>query len=137
MSNENSHTHIEDTLRLKLYSTEQFDKSIIFIASGALGISFAFITDIIPDLKNACYKGFLISSWGIFSLVIFMNLIAHFVSMLAHQWAVKKNHLDDKTYNKKIKRWNVPIRNLNFLCILGIFVGSIFLLIFICNNLII
>ena len=34
------------------YSVEQFDKSVLFIASGALGITFAFVEKIVPDLKK-------------------------------------------------------------------------------------
>ena len=131
MSNEENLKTTTDTLR---YSTEQFDKSILYIASGALGISFAFIKDIIPDLNKATCKEYLINSWYIFAGVIFTSLVTHFISMQANRWAIENNNLTDDEYNKKIKYWNMPIRILNALTIIAIFIGALALIYFINHN---
>jgi hypothetical protein len=117
------------------YSSEQFDKNILFIASGSLGISFAFIKDIIPDFNHATHKGTLIASWYIFAIVIFLSLLTHFISMQASTWAFKNQNLDDKLYNTKLRCWNIPIRALNISMIAGIFIGALFLIYFIQQNL--
>ena len=124
-------TPVNDALK---YSTEQFDKNILFIASGALGVSFAFIKDIVPDLSKAQCTNYLIASWYIFAGVIFVSLVTHFLSIQANRWAIENNDLDDITFDKKIKKWNIPIRILNFLTIIAILVGAIFLIYFINHN---
>ncbi|HEX2921871.1 MAG TPA: hypothetical protein VHO50_11975 [Bacteroidales bacterium] len=45
MSDDN---YIREQYQALKYSNEQFDKNVLFIASGALGISFAFIEKVIP-----------------------------------------------------------------------------------------
>lgn len=126
---------MEENSKTRLYSIKQFDKSITFIASGAFGLSFAFIKDIIPKLHEASYKISLIIAWICFSLAICINLIAHYISMIAHQWALENDYLNDKSYNNRIKKWNKCIRCLNFSGILGIILGCIFLIFFIAKNL--
>lgn len=116
------------------YSTEQFDKNILFIASGALGISFAFIKDIIPDLSKAVDKDLLVGSWFIFASVIFISLVTHFVAMQASLWGRKNNHLEYELYNAKIKWWNIPIRFMNISTILLILIGAVLLILFIERN---
>src|SRR5512145_491654 len=87
------------------YSNEQFDKNVLFIASGALGISFAFIDKVIPDLANAVKTNLLIGSWYFFAGVIFISLVAHFISIMANRWAIL--HDCNEPINDKIrKRWN-------------------------------
>lgn len=116
------------------YSVEQFDKSVLFIASGALGISFAFVEKIVPDLKNAFCKGLLISSWYFFAGVIFISLVAHFISILAIRWSIKNDPDNNKKYKKIENCWNWSIRALNVLMIIGLFAGIILLILFIKLN---
>ncbi|GAA5040200.1 hypothetical protein GCM10011506_40410 [Marivirga lumbricoides] len=132
MANEDHNKTVAETLR---YSTEQFDKTITFIASGALVVSFAFIKDIIPDLKAAVNKAYLINAWYTYAGVIFLSLVTHFISMLANTWAAKNQNLSDEAFNKGIKYWNFPIRFLNITMIVALLVGSIFLIKFINLNL--
>lgn len=124
----------DNTVKSILYSTDQFDKSIIFIASGALGISFAFIKDIIPNLNASVFKNYLITSWYIFSGVIFLATVCHFISMLANTWAQKNRKLDAEIFNSKILYWNWPIRIINFAMIIGLLIGSLYLICFIKMN---
>lgn len=132
MANEDHNKTVAETLR---YSTEQFDKTITFIASGALIVSFAFIKDIIPDLSTAVHKSYLINSWYIFSGVIFLSLVTHFISMLANTWAAKNRDAKNDDFNRGIKYWNYPIRFFNITMIFALLVGSIFLIKFINLNL--
>jgi len=116
------------------YSISQFDKSVIYISSGALTISMAFINNFIKDISKANNTNFLIISWTIFSFIIFIGLVAHYISYMAHLWSIKNENLKTEDYNKKSKIWNYIIRTLNILSILGIFIGLLFLIFFINKN---
>ena len=61
--------HTKQQRELLKYSIEQFDKSVIYIASGSLAISFAFVKDIVSNLSVAENKNWLITSWIIFATV--------------------------------------------------------------------
>ena len=131
MKKNNTLKNVSETLR---YSIEQFDKYTLFIASGALGISFAFIKDIIHNFEQATSKQFLVCSWYIFAGVIFTALLNHFLSMLANTWAIRNDDLDTDTFNKKIVRWNWPIRILNVMMIVAILIGAFMMIYFIDDN---
>lgn len=115
------------------YSNEQFDKNVLFIASGALGISFAFIEKVIPDLQNAVSSNSLIASWYCFAGVIFISLVAHFISIMANRWAIAH---DDQTkdYNRICSRWNISLRAINILMIIGLLIGIVLLIHFVKLN---
>lgn len=115
------------------YSNEQFDKNVLFIASGSLGVSFAFIEKIVPDLAKANEKVYLISSWYFFAGVIFVCLISHFISSLSLRWSVV-NHGNNDKFAKGSKRWNFIIRTLNIIMILGLLTGTVLLINFINKN---
>jgi len=116
------------------YGNEQFDKNVLFIASGALGISFGFIEKVVPNLASAVNKHFLIDSWYCFAGVIFISLVAHFISILANRWAIVNDDMEDAKYNRISGRWNIGIRALNIFMILGLFFGVILLVLFVKQN---
>jgi hypothetical protein len=126
--------YTEEQYQALKYSYEQFDKNVLFIASGALGISFAFIEKIIPNLKQATVKCLLIDSWYCFAGVIFMCLVAHFVSSQAISWAIRNNPSVNKHYNRTRSILNWIIRILNISMIIGLLVGIISLIRFINLN---
>jgi len=126
--------HLDALDKTARYSGEQFDKNILFIASGAFAVSFAFVKDIIPDFNNAIDKWSLITSWYIFAIVIFLSLICHLISSKAHDWALNNQDMEPIKFNNKIKRKNLPINIINLSMILGILVGALFLIYFIQKN---
>ena len=132
MSDSTEREHIQQISR---YSNEQFDKHILLISSGALGISFAFIKDVIPDLAVACCKVLLLVSWCFFGLVILLSLIAQYISTRAASIAGESIDMDDELFNFKLKPFNQWIRGMNIACIVGIFIGIGALILFIQQNL--
>jgi hypothetical protein len=56
---------------------ETFDKNLLFITSGTLVLSLAFIEKVVPLQGSACI-GFLIASWIILTLSLLLNLISHY-----------------------------------------------------------
>jgi len=116
------------------YGNEQFDKNVLFIASGALGISFGFIEKVVPNLSSAVNKHFLINSWYCFAGVIFISLVAHFISTFAIRWSIENDNIEEEKYTRISGKWNWCIRALNILMILGLFFGIILLIIFVKQN---
>lgn len=113
------------------YSNEQFDKHVLFIASGAFGISFAFIEKIVK-LETAICKDYLINGWYFFAGVIFISLVNHFISILSQRWTIV--HYSDDNYKEKEKSWRYTIRTLNILMVIGLLIGAILLVSFIKLN---
>lgn len=130
----NNEEHNTDMYESARYSVEQFDKHILFIASGAIAASFAFVTDIVKDFDTAGVKWALVTSWYLFALVIFISLLGHFISGLAHNWSIKHNRLAEEQFNKKIRPWNICIRIMNVSMIVGVTAGAFFLIYFIQQN---
>lgn len=115
------------------YGIEQFDKNVLFISSGALGISFGFIENVVP-LATAKNKCLLLDSWYCFAGVIFISLIAHFISMLAIRWSITKDGIKEDIHEKISNRWNYFVRSLNILMIVGLLAGIILLITFVKQN---
>jgi hypothetical protein len=126
--------YIKEKYQALSYGNEQFDKNVLFIASGALGISFGFIEKIVPNLAAAKSKCFLIDSWYCFAGVIFLSLVAHFISVMANRWAIINDKMEADSYNKISCRWNYAIRSFNILMIVGLFLGILLLIAFVNQN---
>ena len=75
-------------------SSSQFDKQVLYFASGALALSFTFIKDIVK-LPVASCKHILIISWCFFVAVILLSIVSHYSSK-------KKLILKSKTYIQKM-----------------------------------
>jgi hypothetical protein len=137
MGKKDEHTQKEQQYTQELYNTlnysnQQFDKNVLFIASGALGVSFAFIDKLVPNLENAIEKNCLINAWYWFAAVIFISMVSHFISSLSIRWRIE-NHKKYNVDNGVIK-WNWVIRGLNILMMSGLLIGTILLINFINQN---
>ena len=55
-------THLKEVV---LKSQDSFEKQLSYISAGSLSISMAFIKNVVGDLSNTIYEGFLIASWGL------------------------------------------------------------------------
>lgn len=129
---EDNERYEQELYKVLTYSNEQFDKNVLFIASGALGISFAFIEKLVPQLSKAYCKCYLISAWYCFGLVVFISLLSHFISMLSIQWSIA-NHTKQNFEKGRIK-WNTATRVFNISMIIGLLIGIILLITFIKQN---
>lgn len=111
-------------------SSSQFDKQVLFLASGSLGISFAFIKDIVK-LPEAINKWLLISAWALFGAVILLSIISHYTSLKAINKKIHNlNTKEDNDSGKlnKVTKW------LNILMIFFLALALIFLTIFLGIN---
>lgn len=91
-------------------SSTQFDKQLLFVASGALGLSLAFIKDIVV-LSKATNKELLLLSWISFGLVILINVISHYTSLKAINYKIeniyKKKDRFSQSFNSVTKYFNI------------------------------
>jgi quinol-cytochrome oxidoreductase complex cytochrome b subunit len=138
--NELDKKHLEEKYSALRYSSEQFDKNVLYIASGALGISFAFIEKIV-ELKYAVCKGYLFASWYLFATVIFVSMVSHFVSIRVISWSIRNHVYQDeseevlKTYTTKQQKQSRWIKSLNLFMMVGLVCGIISFIMFINYNL--
>jgi hypothetical protein len=88
----------------------------------------------VPNLAVAKYKCYLIGSWYCFAGVIFLSLVAHFISMWANRWSIENDNAEDNKYKLIFRCWNYTIRSFNFLMIVGLFVGILLLIAFVNQN---
>jgi hypothetical protein len=72
--------------------TENFDRYMLTLSAGALGLSLAFIKDIVP-LGMAIWIPSLVASWIAFILCILITLVSFRISILALEKMVP--HLDE------------------------------------------
>lgn len=112
-------------------SSKQFDKNVLYIASGALVLSLNFIQEII-DFSSVSCKPLLIISWSIFVFVIVISLISHYLSMKAINQ--KMSTIDDDA-DSKSNLLNSIVANLNLVMIILLPLALLFLIIFTYTNL--
>jgi len=86
MSDENLHIRQEEyhsyrtqLLDLQKSDTTEFDKGILTLSSGALGLSLAFIKDIVK-IERASHPSLLMGSWFLFAGAILLTLISFLVT---------------------------------------------------------
>lgn len=71
-------------------ATRDFDRTVVALASGALGLSIAFIHDIAP---HPVHEGWLAIAWSLLSASLIANLASLLTSHHALRWEMR--HYDD------------------------------------------
>src|SRR5437867_2615202 len=114
-------------------SADNFDKYILTLSSGALGLSLSFIKDIVP-LGTAVWRSLLYVSWGCFGLCILLTIASYQFGILA-----QKEHLRNlpKYYfegdDKGLQRggyWKT-VASLTWICC-GLFAAGLICTVFFC-----
>jgi len=112
---------------------EAIDGSLLSLSGGALGISFAFISDIV-SLADAGGKGYLFCSWISWTLCIAITLISMFLSPYALRKTIKQV-ANNEIYTKHAG--GIPdqiIALMNILGIISFIIGIIFIICFVNIN---
>jgi hypothetical protein len=126
------HVKYGDTLLQSMQeSQDQYDKSIITLSSGALGLSFAFI-DKLVHLDHAQGKWVLLASWIFWAGAISSTLASFYFSQKAMELAYNKwqaKEYDFKNPSDKLTR------SLNLISGLAFLSGVIELICFVYMNL--
>lgn len=84
--------------KLEVESQQAYDKAVFALSGGALGLSFAFIKNVVP-LAEAASKHLLVFAWFTWGLSITSVLVSHFFSVLA-----LRAQIDAVDANKDLKR---------------------------------
>jgi hypothetical protein len=96
-------THREFLQRLEVQSQSAFDKSVMALSGGALGLSFAFVADIVP-LEGAAHIAWLLLAWGAWAISVACVLASHIFSTLALRKEIES--LDREEDNAPARRWD-------------------------------
>ena len=114
---------------LNQYSSEQFDRMVLYIASGSLGVSITFIDKII-NLEDAEYKWLLFTAWVSFAATVIIFLLNHYLAIKTTNDAIRtfyfKTHKKRDKLNKWVKELNV---SMIFLLLIGLFTFITFIII--------
>jgi len=116
-------------------TAQQFDKSILTLAGGALALSITFIDKIAPCPKESSIF-FLVNAWGLFCLSLLITLISFLTSQAACR--TQRDILDDDISGEETGRVNKPAlwtNRLNYLSIGAFILGIIALVVFCTFNL--
>lgn len=105
----------KDLLTRQLSNSERFDGAILTLSTAALGLSLAFIKDVV-SFEKAQVTEWLIVSWWLFGCAIVSTLL----SFIASQLGIRKQlRYAEKYYlNEKIEylnKRNIPARATDFL----------------------
>lgn len=84
----------DDLLSTLRFLNESYDKILVTLAGGALGLSIAFLKDVI-DLESVVYPQFLLAAWFAFILSLATVLGRIFFGIEAYRRAIRQ--LDDGT----------------------------------------
>lgn len=109
-----------------------FEKNLTYISAGALGLSITFI-DKIVKIDEAEYFGFLLFGWGFLILTLGLNLISHLISkyFIVKTRDEYDNNLHD---NDKIKSRNKILDTINWVTVISLILGIIFIVTFSAKN---
>lgn len=107
----------DDLLRRQLSNSEKLDSAILTLSTGVLGLSLAFIKDIVP-IKVAVHLWLLKTSWWLFGVSIVVTLCSFVASQLGINTQLryaKKYYLDNKNrYLRKTNRFGKVTDSLNY-----------------------
>lgn len=120
---------------------KQYNNNIFILSSGAFGVSFAFIEQVVKTPKIE-YAIFLIISWMLIIISIFLSLVTFLVSHQSYLIAIdiwdkmyknKKNNTQKKIPENHL----ITVENVfRYVNVSVLFIGFVFLLIYIALNLI-
>jgi hypothetical protein len=108
-------------------SQVDYDKAILTLSGGALGISFAFFNNISGKVPTL-HAGFLVGAWLSWALSLTAALIGFYASVSAFRKVIKQ--IDDRQ-KPDVEKANAPTRFFNklagFLFVIGVFFAIAFL----------
>jgi len=121
-----------ETLEQK--AQDDFDKTVLSLSGGALGISFAFVKDIV-DFTSATNSILLFLAWMSWGLSVLLVLVSYFTSHLALRKAIKQVDSGSIRTSKPGGTADTLTEICNALGGLLFIIGVVFISIFVWHNL--
>lgn len=123
----------DELIKLDQKVQEEYDKVILALSGGALGLSITFIHDIV-ELNAATYKSLLFVAWVFWTMSMASVMLSHVMSHQALRRTIKQVD-DGSLYEKKpggVFDWGTSI--LNSVSGLAFLAGTILMIIFVYTN---
>ncbi len=122
-------------LEHKSKSDDDFEKYITFISSGALGLTITFIDKITP-LEEAIYFWLIAVGWILLAITLLVNLFSHYQSSRFTEKSIDEidDNIDYFELRKNLERRNRIIDFYNKASIYSLFIGVIFILLYVIIN---
>ena len=123
-----------DLIKGRQKAQEQFDKAVLTLSGGALGISFAFVDNFIPKEAIVQHSNLLIDAWICWGISIMGALLAFYLSPIAFNKAIKQVD-EDKIYDSH--PGGIPDKitgACNFLSSVLFLIGVVFIICFVNYN---
>jgi hypothetical protein len=115
-------------------SVEEYDKAVMTLSGGAIGVSFAFLKDIVGSgTLHATF--FLLFAWCVWGMSITAVLFSHYCSHRSMRRALIDLADNNLNYHKPGRRWDDAINFLNPFGGILFFIGLCSLLWFVSQNL--
>lgn len=111
----------------------EYDKAVMTLSGGALGISFTFLKDIVGT-KGLTHFCALLAAWGLWGLSISFILASFFTSTKALRKTVNDTDVHTIYMTLAQSRWATATKILNALGGIGFFLGLLSLLVFVAHN---
>jgi hypothetical protein len=123
----------EDVKKYRQYlvETEQkisdsYDKTVVTLAGGALGISFAFVEDVIGS-EPVVARGALLSGWTLLTLSLAAVVLSLFFGTLAYRKAIERVGVADAVASR-VKSWTATATFFLHIAAVGLLVLGLFAL---------
>lgn len=113
---------------------EDFDKTVLSLSGGALGISFAFVKDIIGP-GPITLVGYLASAWACWGVSMMLVLVSYFTSHLALRRAIKQVDTKEIHTNRPGEYFALVTASCNALGAIVFFAGVAQMILFVWHNL--
>ena len=102
MTNSSKQEYRNQLIHAEQKSQNDYDKSIISLSGGALGISLLFYRDVVGERIPVCIE-FLIFSWGLWAASIVAVVLSYFFSRKAIRKAIIQT--DEGDYSEGVGGW--------------------------------
>lgn len=133
MKEDNTSSYREMLEKLKQNSQESYDKTVLSLSAGALGVSFAFVKDIV-GCWPAQTPGWLFAAWVFWGLSVTSVLFSFLCSQKALGKAIKQvdaGEIYDKNLGGYLNKATILLNYIAGLCFL---LGVITMIVFVANN---
>lgn len=118
---------------LEQKSTEAFDKAVLSLSGGALGLSIAFLNNIRG--QNAAERDdFLLGAWILWATSLVLTLISFWLSSRAMQMAIKQLDEGRLAQEHPGGLWDMATKLLTPLAGLGFIGGVVLMIVFVHSN---
>lgn len=115
-------------------SQTTFDRTVLTLSGGALGVSFTFVEQFIGS-GPAARSGFLLAAWMAWTASLAIILLSHYFSTLAIRATIEQVDAG-KIYEERPGRWyDTAVKWANLLGALLFILGVIFVVVFSMSNL--